>query len=143
MILHNRIQGRSLVNTGTSLLGTIRAAATYEYLIPADVNTLTEPDVLRSTCRNEPYYIRHTYLITVVDNFQLHKPGNLCVLIVTVLKNRLLYQVYNTPSTSGVNESWYLVYEEVVPVDMQIAPAANISLGLSALQLRGVYDREF
>lgn len=138
MILHNSMWmwGCALVNTGTSLLGTINYAGSYEYFIPADVNMLMEPSVSGYNC------IKRTFLAGFPGNFQLHKPKHLCVLVVTVLKNRLLYQVYNTPAASGIKQSWHLVYEEVVPVDMQTAPAANISLGLSALQLKGVlYDR--
>ena len=137
MILHSKLCGRYLVNTGTSLLGSIYWAVN-ECLMLSNVNTQPRMEPIKpgSNC------IRRGFLITFMDNFQLHKPGHLCIVIVTVLKNRLLYQVYNTPCVSGVNQSWYLVYEEVVPADTQLTPAANISLGLSALKLRGLlYDR--
>ena len=138
-IVHERnVSGRYLVNTGTGILGVIPAldSSVYRGCLGNIVKRINIQDTIDPRILSTK--ISLTFLCLIRRN-SLHPPQHYCILIITVLRNRLMYQVYHsTGFIRSSTSSWYLAYEEVVPADTCLPPAASVSLGLSTLNIEGV-----
>lgn len=141
-IVHERdASGRYLVNTGIEILGAITKldSSVYRGCLGNIVKRINIQDMIDPYITLSMYKISK-YFLCLINRDSLHPPHHYCILIITILRgNRLMYQLYhNTSFIRNSTSSWYLAYEEVIPADTCLPPAASVSFGLSTLNINGV-----